>query len=70
MGPFKAPLELLNVYPQLPGGEPLTVGSVSPGWKVFTRTEAVTALRITVASSGRDPMQFALLYRIGGGAPR
>ena len=35
---------------------------------MFTRSEAVTALRLMVGSSGRDPMQFALHSgRIGGG---
>ena len=52
MGTFEALLELLNVYPQLPRGAPLTVRSTSLGWKVFSRTEAVTALRLMVASSG------------------
>ena len=35
---------------------------------MFTRSEAVAALRLMVGSSGRDPMQFALHSgRIGGG---
>ena len=67
MGAFKALTELLNVYRQLPGGGPLTVRSTSRGCKVFTSTEAVTALRLMAASSGRDPMQCALHSgRIGG----
>ena len=68
MGAFEALLELLNVYPLLPAEAPLTVRSTPFGWKVFTRTEAVAALRFMVGSSGRDPMQFALHSgRIGGG---
>ena len=67
MGAFEVLLALLNVHPQLPGGAPLTVRATSRGWKVVTRTEAVTALRLMVGSSGRDPMQFALHSgRIGG----
>ena len=43
---------------------------MSLGRKVFTRTEAVIALRLMVASSGRDPMQFARYSgRIGEGHP-
>ena len=57
-GAFKALLELLNEY--LQRGIPLTVRSTSLGWKVLTRAEVVTALILTVASSGSDPMQFAL----------
>ena len=68
MGAFEALLELLNVYPQLPGGAPLTVRRTSLGCNMFTRTEAVTVLRFMVARSGRDPMQFWLhSERIGGG---
>lgn len=37
------------------------------GWKVVTRTEAVGALSVMVASTGRDPAKFALhSERIGG----
>ena len=68
MGAFKALLGLLNVYPQLPGGEPLAVRTTSLNYKVFTRSVAVTALRLMVVSSGRDPMQFALHSGIIGGA--
>ena len=68
MGAFEALLELLSVHPQLPGRAPLTTGSTSGGWKVFTRSEAVAALRLMVGSSGRDPMQFALHSRRIGGA--
>ena len=67
MGAFEALLELLNVYPQLPGGAPLTVRNTSLGWKVFTRSEAVTALRLIVVSSGRDSMQLALHAGKSGG---
>ena len=52
MGAFEALLELLNVYHQLPGGAPLTVRNTSLGCKVFTRSEAVTLLRLMVANSG------------------
>ena len=45
MGAFEALLELLDVYPLLPAETPLTVRSPAFGWKVFTRTEAVAALR-------------------------
>ena len=68
MGAFEALLELLNVYHQLPGGAPLTVRNTSLGCKVFTRSEAVTLLRLMVANSGRDPMQFALHSGRTGGA--
>ena len=67
MRTFEALLQLLNVYPQLPGGAPLTVTNTSFGWKVFSRMEAVTVLRLMVASSGRDAMQFALHSRRNGG---
>ena len=53
-------LEMLDVHFQLPGGEPLTVWATSRNWKVSTRTEAVTALRLMVGYSGRELMQFAL----------
>ena len=70
MGAFEVLLELLDVHPQLPGEAPLTARATSRDWKVFTRTEAVTALRLMVGYSGRDPMQFALHSgRIGGGHP-
>ena len=59
-GGFEVLLELLDVHPQLPGGTPLTVRATSRDGKVFTRTEAVTALRLMVGCSGRGPMQFAL----------
>ena len=37
------------------------------GWKVITRTEAVGALRMMVASVGKNPAQYALHSgRIGG----
>ena len=63
MGSFEAPLELLNVYPLIPAEAPLTVRSTPLGWKAFTRTEAVAALRFMVGSIGRDPMQFVLHSR-------
>ena len=67
-GAFEVLLELLDVHPQLPGEAPLTVRATSRGWKVFTRTEAFTALRLMIGCSGRDPMQFALHSgRIGEG---
>ena len=70
MGAFQALLELLDVYPQLPGAAPLTVRNTSLRWKVFTSDEAVTALTLMVASSGRDPMQIALYSgRVGGATP-
>ena len=63
-------LELLSMHPQLPGGAPLTTRSTSGGWKVFTRSEAVAALRLMVGSSGRDPMQFPLHFgKNRGGHP-
>ena len=67
IGAFEALLDLLNVYPQIPGGASLTVRSTSLGWEVFTRTGAVTTLILIVASNGRDPMKLALHSgRIGG----
>ena len=60
MGAFKALLELLDVYPLLPAEAPMTGRSTPLGWKVFSRTEAVAALRSMVDSIGRDHMQFAL----------
>ena len=66
-GAFEALLDLLDVHPQLPGQAPLTARATSSGWKVFTRIEAVTALRVLVGSTGRDPSQYALHSgRIGG----
>ena len=68
MGAFEALFELLDVYPLLPAEAPLTTRSTPLGWKVSTRTEAVTALRFKISSIGRDNMQFALHSgRIGGG---
>ena len=67
MGAFGALLELLDVYPLLPAEAPLTVRSIPFGWKVFTRKEAVAAMRCMVGSIGRDPMQFALHSGIIGG---
>ena len=66
IGAFEALLELLNTCPQLPRGGPLTVRNTSLGWNV-TRSNVVMALRLMVASSVRDPTQFALHSgRIGG----
>ena len=50
MGVSGALLELLDVYPQLLilAEAPLTVRTTPLGWKVFTRTEAVVALRFTI----------------------
>ena len=72
MGAFETLLELLSIYPQLPGEGPLTVRSTSLGWKALTRIEAVAASRLIVLirSGGSDPMQYALHSgRIGGGYP-
>ena len=67
-GAFEAVLELLDVHPQLPGEAPLTARLTPGGWRVFTRTEAVAALRLMVANSGRDPAKYALNSgRIRGG---
>ena len=64
---FEALLELLNVHPQLPGEAPLTTRRTPSGWNVFTRTEAVAALRLMVGSSGRHPAHYALHSgKIGG----
>ena len=55
-----------RIPPATRGGT-VDVRNNSLGWKVLTRSETVTALRLMVASSGRDPMQFALRSgRIGG----
>ena len=45
-GVFEALLELLSVHHQLPGEAPLTTRLTPWGWKVFTKTEAVAALRL------------------------
>ena len=71
MGTFEALVELLDVHRQLSGEAPLTTRGTSSGWRVFTRTEAVAALRSMVGSSGGDPMQFTMHPgRIGGGGGR
>ena len=44
------------------------VNLTSHGWKTFTRTEAVAALRLMIGSSGRDSAQYALHSRRIGGA--
>ena len=68
MGPFEVLLELLNVYPQLPGGAPSTIRSTSLGWKVFARTEAVTAFEIYGGKQRGDAVHFTLHSgRIGEG---
>ena len=60
-------LDLIDVHPLLEGGSPLIVRLTARGWKAFTRTEAVAALRLMNPSSGRDPAQYALHSgRIGG----
>lgn len=67
LGAFEAIVELLNLYPHLPGGAPLMTRRTVKGWKVVTRAEALVALRMMVACSGRDPTQYALHSgRIGG----
>lgn len=67
MGAFEAIVALLNVHPQLPGSAPLMTRFTDGGWQVITRTEAVVALRMMVACTGRDPAQYALHSgRIGG----
>lgn len=67
VGAFEAIIELLNVHPSLPAGAPLMTRLAVTGWKVVTRTEAVVALRMMVASVGRNPAHFALHSgRIGG----
>ena len=68
MGAFEVLLELLVVHPHLPVEAPLTVRATSQGQKVFTGTQAVTALRLMVGCSGRDPLQFALHSGGKGGA--
>ena len=68
MGAFGALVELLDVHPQLPREAPPTIRGTSSGWREFTRTEAVAALRLMVGISGRDPMQIAPHSRRIGGA--
>ena len=71
MGASETLVKLLDVHPKLPGDAPLTIRGMSFGWRVFTRTEAVAALRSMVGSSGGDPMQFTMHPgRIGGGGGR
>ena len=53
-------LDLFAVYPLLSEGLLLTVRCTAHGWKPFTRTEAVAALRLMIGSIGRDPAQYAL----------
>ena len=67
MGAFEVLLDLLDVHPHLPGGAPLTARTTSRGWKVFTRVEAMTALRLMAGCSGRDPAVCATLGKNGGG---
>ena len=68
MGTFEVLLELLDMHLQRPGGAPVTARATSRGGTVFIRTEAVTALRLMIGCSGRDPLQFTLHSgRIGGG---
>lgn len=67
VGAFEALVELLDENPQLPGGSPLMTRLTATGWKVITRMEAVGALRMMVASAGKNPAQYALHSgRIGG----
>lgn len=67
LGAFEALVELLNVHPSLPGRAPLMTRLTTAGWKVVTRSEAVAALRMMVACTGKDPAQYALHSgRIGG----
>ena len=67
VGAFEAIIELLKVHPNLPKNAPLMTRITAGGRKVVTRPEAVAALRMMVACTGRDPTQFALHSgRIGG----
>ena len=66
-GAIELQLGLLDVHPLLAGESLLMVRPTPQGWKAFTRTEALAALRLMTASSGRDPAQYALHSgRIGG----
>ena len=67
VGAFGALLQLLALHPSLPGGSPLTARLSPLGWKPYTRTDAIAALRLMIGRSGRDPAQYALHSgRIGG----
>ena len=67
VGAFEALVELLDAHPRHPGGAPLMTRRTASGWKVITQTEAVVALRMMAASTGKNPAQFALYSgRIGG----
>ena len=66
-GAFELLLDLLDVHPFLEGVSPLMVRLTPQDWKAFRRTEAVAALRLMIASSGRDPALYASHSgRIGG----
>lgn len=66
-GAFEALLDLLDLYPGLPGGAPLMTRRTVSGWKVITRAEALAALRSMVEGTGRNPAHYALHSgRIGG----
>ena len=71
MGAFAFVLELLDVRPQIPGEAPLTVQTPSRGWRVFTKTRAATALRLSVGCTGRYPTHAvgASLRKNRGGHP-
>ena len=67
VGAFEVLLDLLAVHPLLSAGSTLTARRTSRCWKPFKRTEAVSALRLMIGSSGRDPAQYTLHSgRIGG----
>ena len=69
MGALEVLLELLDMHTYLPGEAPMTVWATSRGWRVFTRTEAVTKLRLMVGCSGREPisLRFTREESRGGG---
>ena len=67
-GAFELLLDLLDVHPLLERVSPLTVRLTPQSWKASTRTKAVSAMRLMIASSGRDPAQYALVSGIIGGA--
>ena len=46
MEAFEVQQKLLDVHPQVLGGAPLIIRATSRGWRVFTTTEAVTALQL------------------------
>ena len=71
MEAFEVQQKLLDVHPQVLGGPPLTVRATLRGWRVFTTTEAVTALQLMREDAVEEtPCSLRYTREESEGAPR